>query len=330
MRVSTQPIIVTMGDPNGVGPEVVLRALPCLNPAQQARLLVVGDPGYLARLSHDLNLGELPPLRFAAPGSFPYPPRWGVVSREAGEFAVACLEKALEEIQRRNGGLLVTAPIHKEAARLAGFDHPGQTEFIASYFPGHSATMGFFSGPLKIVLVTVHVPLREVASRLTCEEIERCGQLLFETLRESGIEFPRIAVAGLNPHASESGQFGIEEEEIIEPALRRLRDRNGSRAFSGPFPPDSLFHLAARGEFDGVVALYHDQGLIPVKLLAFHSAVNVTLGLPVVRTSPCHGTAFDIAGQGCADPRSMQEAFRWGIRLSESRARSGENVEPGR
>ena len=330
MTVSTQPIIVTMGDPNGVGPEVVLRALPGLNPAQQARLLVVGDPDYLARLSHDLNLGELPPLQFAAPGSFSYPPRWGVVSREAGEFAVACLAKALEEIQRRNGGLLVTAPIHKEAARLAGFDHPGQTEFIASYFPGHSATMGFFSGPLKIVLVTVHVPLREVANLLTREEIERCGQLLFETLRESGIESPRIAVAGLNPHASESGQFGIEEEEIIVPALRRLQDRTGSGAFSGPFPPDSLFYRAARGEFDGVVALYHDQGLIPVKLLAFHSAVNVTLGLPVVRTSPCHGTAFDIAGRGCADPRSMQEAFRWGIRLSESRARSGENVEPGR
>ena len=329
MTVSTGPIIVTMGDPNGVGPEVVLRALPGLNPAQQARLLVVGDPGYLARLSHDLNLGELPPLRFAVPGSFPYPPRWGVISREAGEFAVACLEKGLEEIQGCNGGLLVTAPIHKEAARLAGFRHPGQTEFIASYFPGHSAAMGFFSDPLKIVLVTVHVPLKEVANRLTGEEIERCGKLLFATLRESGIEFPRIAVAGLNPHASESGQFGIEEEEIVEPAVRRLRDQTGNRAFSGPFPPDSLFHRAAQGEFDGVVALYHDQGLIPVKLLAFHSAANVTLGLPVVRTSPCHGTAFDIAGRGCADPRSMQEAFRWGIRLSESRAGTGEKAQPG-
>lgn len=168
--------------------------------------------------------------------------------------------------------------------------------------------------------MTVHIPLREVANRLTREEIERCGELLFETLRTSGLEFPRIAVAGLNPHASESGQFGIEEEKIVEPALHRLRDRHGSRAFSGPFPPDSLFHRAAQGEFDGVVALYHDQGLIPVKLLAFHSAVNVTLGLPVVRTSPCHGTAFDIAGRGCADPRSMQEAFRWGIQLSGSRA----------
>ena len=323
MTANTRPIIVTMGDPNGVGPEVVLRTLPCLNPAQQARLLVVGDPEYMARLSLDLNLGELPPLQFAAPGSFSYPPRWGVVSREAGRFAVACLAKALEEIQRHNGGLLVTAPIHKGAARLAGFDHPGQTEFIASYFPGHSAAMGFFSGPLKIVLVTVHVTLSEVANRLSCEEIERCGQLLFEALRESGIESPRIAVAGLNPHASEAGQFGIEEEQIVEPALRRLRDRAGSRAFSGPFPPDSLFHRAAQGEFDGVVALYHDQGLIPVKLLAFHSAVNVTLGLPVIRTSPCHGTAFDIAGRGCADPRSMQEAFRWGIRLSETRGRGG-------
>ncbi len=320
MAVSTQPIIVTMGDPNGVGPEVVLRALPCLSPDEQARLLVVGDPAYLAGLSRDLNLGELPPFRFVVPGSFSYPPRWGMVSREAGRFALACLRRALEELQKCDGGLLVTAPIHKEAARLAGFDHPGQTEFIASYFPDHSATMGFFSDPLKIVLVTVHIPLREVANRLTREEIERCGELLFETLRTSGLEFPRIAVAGLNPHASESGQFGIEEEKIVEPALHRLRDRHGSRAFSGPFPPDSLFHRAAQGEFDGVVALYHDQGLIPVKLLAFHSAVNVTLGLPVVRTSPCHGTAFDIAGRGCADPRSMQEAFRWGIQLSGSRA----------
>ena len=288
---------------------------------------MVGDPAYLARLSHDLNLGELPPLRFSAPGSFPYPPPWGVVSREAGEFAVACLEKGLEEIGRRNGGLLVTAPIHKGAARLAGFHHPGQTEFIASYFPDHSAVMGFFSGPLKIVLATVHVPLKEVPNRLTSEGIERCGKLLLATLRESGIESPRIAVAGLNPHASESGQFGMEEKEIIAPAVRRLRDQTGRGAFSGPFPPDSIFHRAAQGEFDGVVALYHDQGLIPVKLLAFHSAVNVTLGLPLVRTSPCHGTAFDIAGRGLADPRSMQEAFRWGIRLSESRAGTGENVE---
>ena len=288
--------------------------------------MLVGDPDYLARLSHDLNLGELPPIRFAVPGSFPYPPRWGVVSREAGEFAVACLGKGLEEIRRCNEGVLVTAPIHKSAARLAGFRHQGQTEFIASYCPGHAPAMACVSDLLKIVLVTVHIPLKEVPNHLTGEEIERCGKLLFATLRESGIEFPRIAVAGLNPHASESGQFGIEEEEIIEPAVRRLQDQTGSRAFSGPFPPDSLFQRAAQGEFDGV-ALYHDQGLIPVKLLALHSAVNVTLGLPVVRTSPCHGTAFDIAGRGSADPRSMQEAFRWGIRLSESRAGTGENVE---
>ncbi len=316
---SDGPIIVTMGDPHGVGPEVLLRTLSSLDSASLARVRVVGDPDYLEKLSRELNLGSLPPIRFSVPGAFPYPPRWGVISRSAGHFAMACLEMALQEMKERAAGLLVTAPIHKEAARMAGFEFPGQTEYVASHFPGNAPAMAFLSEPLKLVLVTVHVPLRDVPDQLSCEEIERCGELLLGALRGIGVQNPRIAVAGLNPHASESGQFGTEEEAIIEPAVLRLRRGSTSACFAGPFSPDTIFQRVAEGEFDGIVALYHDQALTPLKLLAFRSAANVTLGLPVVRTSPCHGTGFDIAGQGCADPGSMESAFRWGSRLAGAR-----------
>ncbi len=309
-------IFVTMGDPHGVGPEVLVRLLSSLDSEQLARIRVVGDPDYLEKLSRELSLGGLPPVHFSVPGSFSYPPRWGVVSRSAGRFAVACLEMAIQEMKDNGAELLVTAPIHKEAARMAGFAFSGQTEYIASRFPGHDPAMAFLSDPLKVVLVTVHLPLRDVADKLSAGEIERCGGLLLETLRKLGVKNPRIAVAGLNPHASESGQFGDEEEVVIEPAVRRLCRGVKNQFFAGPFSPDTIFHRVAQGEFDGIVSLYHDQALIPLKLLAFHSAANVTLGLPVVRTSPCHGTAFDIAGRGCADPGSMMSAFQWGIRLA--------------
>ena len=176
--------------------------------------------------------------------------------------------------------------------------------------------MAFFSEPLRVVLATVHLALRDVFSHLSGDSLVYKAGLFYETLRQLGIESPRLAVCALNPHASEEGLFGHEEAAIIRPAVRRLKKRYGSRAVSGPHPADTLFRQAAQGDYDGVVALYHDQALIPLKLLAFESAINTTLGLPLVRTSPDHGTAFDIAGQGRANCSSMVSAIRWGIRLA--------------
>ena len=314
---STSQIFVTMGDPHGVGPEVLLKLLYSLNHSQLNRIQIVGDPEYLGKLSHELRLGDLPPIRFSVPGKFSYPPKWGAVSSRAGDFAISCLETALQQMEKSRSKFLITAPIHKEAAQMAGFDFPGQTEYIASRFPSHTPAMAFLSKPLKVVLCTVHIRLKDVADKLSIEGIERCGTLLIKTMQQLGIKSPRIAVAGLNPHASESGQFGMEEEEIVKPAVQRLK-HDTTQYVAGPFSPDTIFQSASQGEFDGVVALYHDQALIPLKLLAFNSATNVTLGLPIIRTSPCHGTGFDIAGSASADPGSMLSAFHWGISLENS------------
>lgn len=308
-----------MGDPHGVGPEVVLRSVVRLDHLNRSRVLVVGDPDFLQQLSDDLGLGDLSDLSFSVPGKFPFPPRWGKLSAEAGGFAFSCLKTALDEVIGREAPLLVTAPIHKQAAALAGFQYPGQTEFIASYFPGCEAGMVFLSDPLKLILVTVHMSLRDALDNLSTEGVLRSGRLLHGMLRRIGYARPRLAVAGLNPHASESGRFGNEEERILEPAVKELRALFGIDSVDGPLPPDTLFYRAVNGEFDGVVSLYHDQGLIPLKLVAFRTAVNVTAGLPIVRTSPSHGTAFDIAGQGRADSSSMDAAFRWGLQLVSCR-----------
>jgi 4-hydroxythreonine-4-phosphate dehydrogenase len=199
---------------------------------------------------------------------------------------------------------------------MAGFTEPGQTEFLGSFFESSDPTMAFLSEKLKVVLVTVHMALKDVFQEITPELIVARSTLFYRVLQRLGVETPRVAVCGLNPHASESGMFGSEEEDVILPAIEFLENTFGVGTFSGPFPPDTVFAKAVAGEFDGVVAQYHDQGLIPLKLIAFDSAVNTTLGLPIVRTSPDHGTAFDIAGKGVADPSSMISAVEWGLRMT--------------
>ena len=203
-----------------------------------------------------------------------------------------------------------------------GFEFPGQTEFFADRCGVSNFAMLLTGGKLTVALVTTHIPLREVSHLLRSEEIVRVGLLLEDFLRRRGFAAPRIAVAGLNPHAGESGAMGKEETDVILPAVRELQSKTGSREskiFHGPFSPDTLFHHAANGDWDGVLCMYHDQGLIPLKLHAFHEGVNVTLGLPFPRTSPDHGTAFEIAGKGIARPDSMTAAINLAVELARSR-----------
>jgi 4-hydroxythreonine-4-phosphate dehydrogenase len=282
-------IAITMGDPAGIGPEISRRAA-C-------------DPAVLEVCE---------PVVYGPPENAFFQP--GILSADAGRAAYEAIVRAVADAQRGAVDAVATAPINKEAFRLAGLPWAGHTELLAHLTGAPHAAMMFHSDALRVVLATVHVPLSKVPHLLTRELMETTITLTARELPRFGVERPRIAVAGLNPHAGEHGLFGREEEEAIAPAIAATKARGLD--VSGPFPADTIFVRASRGEFDVVVACYHDQGLIPVKLAAFGRAVNVTLGLPIVRTSVDHGTAFDIAGKGVADPGSMIEAVRLAARLA--------------
>lgn len=301
-----------MGDPHGIGPEVLLKSL-STRPGLAAT--VFGSESYLRSLAEMGTLSlDWDSISIRDLGDYPFPPRWGVVDENAGKLAYASLREALGHCRQNGSRLLVTAPVSKQALQLAGFEFPGQTEFIASGFPDCNSAMTFFSDQIRVVLATAHVPLCTVCSQLTVDLLFAKGDLFYHALRRIGCARPRIAVCGLNPHASEAGILGSEEAEVVIPALELLRAQYGRDSFQGPFPADTVFRL--HPQMDGFFAMYHDQGLIPVKLIAFHTAANVTLGLPLVRTSPDHGTAFDIAGRGVADPGSMNAAIDWGMKLA--------------
>ncbi len=311
------PVIVfSMGDPNGIGPEVTLKALNVLLEKISFSPVIAGNPEYLKAQGDALGL-DLPWDRIETVriGEGQYTPKWGKVDRQAGELALASLETASELCLARKIPLLVTAPVNKESLRLAGFRFPGQTEFLGHAFSSKNYCMAFLSRSFHLLLATIHIPISEVPGSLNARELFQKCCLFHEALTRLTAS-PRIGVCGLNPHASENGLFGDEEETIISPVIARLNTRFGKGAFSGPFPPDSIFTKTLSGNFNAIVAMYHDQGLIPLKLLDFHSTVNTTLGLSVSRTSPGHGTAFDIAGQKSANPESMIEAIKWGLRLA--------------
>ena len=310
------PVVFSTGDPHGIGPEVLLKALPKF---PTIRPVIFGDPRYLKELGQDLGLSpDLDQVEVIVSGRFDYPPAWGKMEEKAARFALQCLESAVEYCRDNHLPLLVTGPINKKATHLCGSTRPGQTELVASFFPAANPVMAFFSERLRVLLITVHIPLRDVPLALNHDELVNKTEVFIEALRRIDIAQPRLALCGLNPHASEEGSFGDEEKTILEPAVCTLNQKYGPQTISGPFPADTIFRRAVENEFDGVIALYHDQGLIPLKLVAFESAVNVTLGLPLVRTSPDHGTAFDIAGQGVADSQSMVQAIEWGIRLASA------------
>ncbi|MDH4289191.1 MAG: 4-hydroxythreonine-4-phosphate dehydrogenase PdxA [Aquincola sp.] len=316
------PILVTMGDPAGIGPEIVARAFAT---GAAEGCIAVGDIDVLRR-AMALLPEAWPVARLPAPSDAPdVPPRclpvwqpsglaaglaglaWGRVDARAGAAAATCIQAAVQAVQTGEGAAIVTAPLHKAALAAAGVPFPGHTEMLQSLAGGVPVRMMLANDELRVVLVTIHQSLRRAIDAVTFDAV-------LETLRiahRSG-QGARIAVAGLNPHAGEDGLFGDEEQRIIAPAVAAAR-AEGIDA-QGPFAPDTVFMRARRGEFDLVIAMTHDHGLIPVKYLGVEQGVNVTLGLPFVRTSPDHGTAFDIAGRGVADPSSLVAAIRWARR----------------
>uniref|UniRef100_UPI0033402464 4-hydroxythreonine-4-phosphate dehydrogenase PdxA n=1 Tax=Castellaniella defragrans TaxID=75697 RepID=UPI0033402464 len=322
-----RPLALTMGDAAGVGPELILKlfaeGLP--HPA-----VVYGDAGVLratcARLGLDQTLQIVSldePGAGSVKGVVGVLNRWqalpaglppGLVDARAGRGAYEYLCHAIDDAQDGRVRALVTAPLHKLAMQAAGLDFPGHTEILATRTGTTNYAMMLANAELRVILATIHIPLTAVPGSLDAESQRRIIGLAHRACRSEGIVRPRIAVAGLNPHAGEGGRFGDEEIRHILPAIRRAQ-ADGLDA-SGPWPGDTVFMRARRGEFDIVVAQYHDQGLIPVKYMGLEEGVNITVGLPFVRTSVDHGTAFDIAGQGIADPASLRAAVRMALRMS--------------
>jgi 4-hydroxythreonine-4-phosphate dehydrogenase len=303
------------GDPAGVGPEIVLRALaspkrPDADWIVHAPLAALEDRASRFGLARVGALG----VEVVDVGGGPF--ALGRVSAEAGDAAARAVLGAAREAIAGGVDGLVTAPLHKEALRAAGHPWPGHTEMLAEAAGIEDVAMMFVGGTLRVALLTIHRPLRSVPDAITRAGVERVVRLVHRELPRFGSAGRRIAVCGVNPHAGEGGLFGSEEREVVAPAVAALAAEGLD--VIGPLPADTVFVRAARGEFDAVVAAYHDQGLVPVKLLAFGRAVNVTLGLPFVRTSVDHGTAFDIAAAGTAHPGSLLEAMRLAAALARA------------
>ena len=314
----TKPIAISLGDPAGIGPEVVVRAL-AARPA--LRVLVFGDPLVLSAAAARAGVPRVDPEALRVVTTLgPNDVTPGRPNDASARAQLAYLEAATDAVLGGECAALVTAPISKEWIARAGFTFPGHTEYLAAR-AGVAAFAMMLAGPqLRVVVATTHIALRDVPTSLTPAGVAATIVLTAEALaRRFRIAKPRVAVAGLNPHAGEAGRFGDEETRIVAPAIVLARTRLAAAgvdaAVTGPHVPDVVFRQAAGGAFDAVVALYHDQGLIPVKLLHFDDAVNVTLGLPFARTSPDHGTAFDIAGTGAARPDSFLAALDLAARL---------------
>lgn len=319
MRISRsgkKVLVITAGDPSGVGPEVILKSLARLKPFKKIIPVVIGDRAVFrkyetmlkAPLPRQADFVDAEALRDA---DF----RPGMVCRRYGDAAMQYLALGVSVVQKCNGAALVTAPINKESINKAGFKFAGHTEYLSRVTNSNRTTMMLVGGPLRVSLVTRHVPLKKVANYLTGEKIilaiENTHCALKKLFR---ITRPRIGVTALNPHAGEGGILGAEEKRLISPAVKYTRKR--IKGITGPLPADTLFYRAYNGGLDAVVCMYHDQALIPLKMVAFDKGVNLTLGLPFIRTSPDHGTGFDIAGRGKADPSSMIEAIKLAARLS--------------
>ncbi len=318
-------IAISLGDPAGIGPEVVARALVA---RPDLDIIVYGDRGALARAAEVAGVATPAAERvraitnLAAGDVLP-----GQPNEAAGRAQLAYLVAATDAALAGEMGAIVTAPISKQWIATAGFELPGHTEYLAARAGVREFAMMLAGPTLRVTVATTHVPLRDVPRLLTVEGIASAIWLTAEAVeRRFGIRAPRVAVAGLNPHAGEAGRFGDEEPRLVVPAIEkariRLREAGLAAEVSGPHVPDSVFRQAAKGEFDAVVALYHDQGLIPLKLLDFDEGVNVTLGLPFVRTSPDHGTAYDIAGTGRARPDSFLAALDLAARMLAGQRRT--------
>lgn len=327
------PLIgITMGDPAGIGPEIICKAFYLSEITEDLRPFVIGDIKVIEMTLMSLNL----PLKIRGLKSVEDSrPSSGLIeivdlrnidislleigrpSAMAGRAVVEYIKKAVSLAMERRIHAIVTAPINKETLNMAGFSYPGHTELLAELTGAKDFRMMLIGGPLKVILVTTHVGVKDIAPLIKRDRVLNTIRLAHKTMLDLGIKAPRIAIAGLNPHAGEGGIFGREEIEEIMPTIEEAK--NLGIDARGPIPPDTLFHKAYIGEYDIVVAMYHDQGLIPLKMISFGKAVNVTVGLPIIRTSVDHGTAYDIAGKGKADPSSLIEAIKLAARLVESK-----------
>ncbi|MFN7138046.1 MAG: 4-hydroxythreonine-4-phosphate dehydrogenase PdxA [Limisphaerales bacterium] len=332
--MATSRIAIALGDVTGIGPEVTLKALAAEATADDSSYLLIGDWDYLAALNRDLGTGlplekesNDPSARYlvANPLSESLPTHLPPGAAPAAKAAVAWLQEAAKRCLRKEVSAMVTAPVNKEAIIRAGEStFVGQTELLSA-LAGTERTAMMLLGDddrgrwLRVVLATTHVPIKDVAKHLTREKILLAIELAAKSCRDLGLSQERVAVCGLNPHAGEGGKIGTEEIETIIPAVEEARKR-GFNA-SGPFAADALFFYVFRGDYDAVVAMYHDQGLVPLKMIGFESGVNWTLGLPFIRTSPDHGTAYDIAGKNVANPSSMISAIRLARKLAQKSVR---------
>lgn len=328
-----KPILgITMGDAAGIGPEIIVKALADKAIYEICRPLVIGDKKILDRA---LNVTGSSLYCRAVPGppqegqefgvidvidlnNLPADIAFGKVDKRAGKAAYEFIEKAIRLSLNNEIHAIVTAPINKEAVNLAGYHFPGHTEILARLSDTKNYAMMLVGETLKVIHVTTHVSLRKACDLITKERIVQVVELADRSLKLMGIAHPRIAVAGLNPHCGESGLFGDEDEKEIVPAVKECRSKG--LTVSGPVPPDTVFYRAAiKKDFDIVVVMYHDQGHIPIKVLGFDTGVNVTVGLPFIRTSVDHGTAFDIAGKGIADSKSLKASLKLGALMASTK-----------
>jgi len=324
-------IAITMGCPVGIGPEIILKFFAQTGSFSEYSPVVLGDIGVLQRCATELKInteflswqpgipiqtGQIPVLqlsRFNAKELI-----WGQPTIATGKAMVGYIEKAVSLLLDKTFSAMVTCPISKTSLNRAGYTFPGHTEMLAALTGSTNYVMMMAGSKLRVTLATIHCPLAEVPARLNQEALNALIQTTDTALRQDfGISAPKIAVAALNPHAGEAGLFGHEEKDIILPAIQDMQ--TGGINIEGPFPPDTIFFKAATGMYDAVICMYHDQGLIPFKLLHFKDGVNVTLGLSIIRTSVDHGTAYDIAGQGLADPASLAAAVDLAAKIARNR-----------
>ncbi len=329
------PLAVTMGEPAGIGGEIALMAWSVAARDNLPPFFVIDDTDRLAALAQRIGLA-VPLARIDSPGDageaytralpvlhrpLPRPVTPGKPDGANGKAVVAAIETAVHLAQTGQAAAVVTNPINKKVLYDANFGFPGHTEFLAALAGGVRVVMMLANNQLRVVPVTIHVALREAIAALTTEEIVASGRLTARALiQDFGIAKPRLAVAGLNPHAGEEGAMGDEDARIVAPAVAALRAEGID--VRGPLSPDTMFHAAARATYDAALCMYHDQALIPLKTLDFDTGVNVTLGLPFVRTSPDHGTAFDIAGTGQAKPVSLMAALRMAAQMAAQRSKT--------
>src|ERR1700742_4588273 len=331
-KAGNQPLALTLGEPAGIGPDITLLAWLRRDELKLPPFYLLGDAAFIARRAKALGLAVpvaevgavaarppfAQPLPVAAPGN-PATAEPGKPDTSSAEAAITSIRRAVADVRAGLAGAVVTNPIAKSVLYRAGFKHPGHTEFLAELAAGSGKApqpvMMLWSPALAVVPVTIHLSLREAITQLSTDLIVSTARIVAAGLKNRfGIAKPRLALSGLNPHAGEDGSLGTEDRDIVKPAIDTLRAEGID--VRGPLPADTMFHDAARDTYDCAICMYHDQALIPIKTLAFDDAVNVTLGLPFIRTSPDHGTAFDIAGTGRANPSSLIAALRLAARMA--------------